>query len=327
MEEMKTEMRLLEKNRLCWLLTLIGALVIGVAYYFWIIDQQIFFYMTFFSIFVFAYTVICELATRTTYTFWFKSTFVLPLGLAIAYVCQSLFPRPWFTLNPIADPYPFGIPQLIQNYVFLMFASFVVGAFATLVTRLARGYEANTSGPLVTSYLMEEKCDDALPLMEAFLRSLNIDYTVMVGKDFKYIIAPYHPNRHYLFPKQFNANSVEIDFVTVKIQNETLIAPDQKSTQTFLAYFETFLNNKVKDNKPVKWTTDFKPQNSEFSRMTVWKNLWVPLRIKQRLALRSEGVQKPLNFIISNKKAIFTFIGGIAVAVIAQIILHYFGLA
>jgi hypothetical protein len=235
-----------------------------------------------------------------------------------------LFPRPWGILNPSDAPY--RLVSLINTYIALVFLSLLFGGLATSLKRLARGYEALISEPSVTSFLIEANYSDIFALTKDFLNSLSIDYTVMITKDTKYVDFSYYTNRHHLFLREINESSVEINLATVNMLKETLLTPNQERLDTFLVYFKAYLNNKKYKNEPLKWTTEFKPLYADSTRIIVWKILWTPLKITQKLATRPEWTQKPVQFIESNKKQILTFAGGVAIAIIAQIILHYFGI-
>jgi hypothetical protein len=318
MKELKTEARIVHKNRLNWTLVFFGAIIVGILFY----GLSLYFSLTVvLAVIIFStilYTTACELATKTMDAFWGRGTFIFPLGSVLAYSLNVLSPKYYYTPE---DPHGYSFTFLL--YVILMILCFFSCGAGTLIARLVNGYEALVDEPQVISYSIESSVGDTVSLLEDFLDSLNVDYTTVTRKTETFIKFENGSNRYFLFPSQIGDKSVELNFVTFRMKRETLIEPSKEDLDTFTAYLETFLKKTKKGDKTIKWTSDFEPKNAEKMKIQVWENLTSPLQIREKLALRGQITQKILSFVTTHKTAIITFVGGILTVVIGELLLNY----
>jgi hypothetical protein len=317
MKEMKIEAKITRKNRLCWTLVFFGAIILGILFYglsggFGL--TAVFITIIFSTIF---YTTACELVTKTFDMFWFRSTFIFPLGSVITYVINFLSPKYTYTLE---DPHGYSFTFLL--YVILLVLCFFSSSVGTLITRLVSGYEALAEEPAVASYLMEGKTVEIVALLKNFLDSLNIEYTTIIMKSDNFIKFQDGTNTYFLFSHPKDDTSVEVDFVVSSIKRETLVEPSKEDLEVLIAYLETFLGIS-KDGKITKWTTKFEAKNAEPTKIRVWESLTSPLQIRERLALRGVITQKAVTFFVRHKTAILTFVGGILTVIIGELLLNY----
>jgi hypothetical protein len=318
MEDLKSEIRVVQKNRLCWTLTFLGAIIIGVLFF----TLSVPFNSTaiFSTIFVvtLVYTTLSELATKTVDTFFRRSILIFPLGSVFAYILNYLSRKYVYTID---DPY--GLNFTFYVYVVLLAICVLSSGIGTLITRLTSGYEALAEEPVVVSYSIKSSVENVTASLEGFLESLNIEYTTAIRKNQRFFKFDHSQNQYFLFQYSIDNDHVEIDLVVLRWKRETILEPKKEDLKIFLGYLESYLNREKEENRLGEWTSNFKPTNAEISKTQVWSNLTSAFRIRERLALRGVLTQRIISVFKAHKVRIVDVIVSVAIIIVGEFILRY----
>jgi len=312
------ETKITSKNRLCWVLIVLWAVIVGILFY--VLIMFLGFSATFIIIALLSivYTTISELATKTMFLFWRRSIFVYPLGSVVAYILNYFSPKYSYGFQ---DPY--GLNFTLSLYMVFMIIFLLTCGASTLITRLVSGYESLLAEPYVASYLLKGLVEDADALLEEFLESINIRPLVVLKRGQTYFKFYSGSNQYFLSYHSINSNNIEINFVVLRWRLETLVKPNKRDMDMLLAYFESFLNKRKKESKINEWTSEFEPHYAEAIKMNVWRSYTSPLQLKEKLVLKGLISSKVIAFFRAHKKGIMTFIAGVLTVIIGELIIRY----
>ena len=330
LEKVETESRISYKDRVSWILPICGAIIAGLLYYaalpnssprVFIVPPELYLFpLIVVSLFMFVYTVICELATNTLGLFFVRGIFIIPSGVIVSYILNLVSPKIYY--NSTSDSYGIGYTTLL--FILLFFLCFFISGFGTLVVRLVKGREPIAKEPKVMAFSTNSKYDDVLSIFEDFLCSLSLNYEIIVENGCKSFRFKYWLNQYTVFLQNKEEN-VQITFLVVGVNKDTIVEPDDSDFEILIGYFETFFKQKNRKNNEVKLNPDLKLENSESLKVEVWRNFTAPFQLRDWFASRGLQKQKLKDYLIANKLKIASYIvsviiGGIIINLISKLI-------
>jgi len=322
MKRASLEARLTHKNRLCWLLPLFWAIIYGTAFYLFVPSYNFVTFLIVSCLFTIIYTTICEIATKSLQFFLRNSIFVYSLASVVFYILNYVSPKHVYSSD---DPYGFKV--VVGLYIFFLMFFAAIASVGTLLARLVSGYEALCEKPCAVSYLIKGKGIDKKihSLLTDFLSSMNITPTIVASRTQTYTKFFDGTNQYFLFYNSLDNNSVEVNFIILGWEKDTIVEPNKDDLDIFLRYFESFLDIQVQKERITEWTSNFNPQNEEVVKAYIWKYYTSPLQIKETI-MKKIVARRIINLLKSHKKEIFSLILGILITIISQLIIRMLGI-
>jgi hypothetical protein len=319
MEDIKLQAKITQKNRLSLTLIVLWGIVIGLMVYFLnSVDVLTFFATIFLATFV--YITLSELVTKTFELFLVRSIAIIPvIGAILFYVLNHFTQRYPYTLVD-----PSGLTGAFGAYILLALICALSSSASFIVTRLTIGYEALCEHPMTFSYSIKEgNFEKTVEMMKNFLDSLNVTYTTIFRKGQQYLQFYHGKNQYFLFPYNIDKENTEIDFVVIRWRRDTIVKPSEEDIEIFSDYLGSYLNKQRKDNKLSEWTTESKPVKVEISRNQIWTDYAMPIKLRERLALRGAFTQRVISELNTHRKRIVDVVVALVIFVIAQFILRF----
>lgn len=318
MEDLKVEARISYKNRLCWVLVFIGAIIIGLLFFTLRASFNVSALFSIIFVVSLMLTFLGELATKTVFIFWRRSLLVFPLGSVVNYLVNYVSQKYYYTTD---DPYGFIFTVTLS---LLLFALCGLGSIiGTMITRLTSGYEALCETPVVLSYSVKSTIEKMTDSLKNFLKSLNVEYTTTIRKNQQFFEFFHNHNQYFLFPYSIDSDQVELDLIVIRWRQETIVKPEGEDLETFSDYLQSYLNRQKKENKLGEWTSKFKPVNAETSRNQVWSSLTSAFNVKERLTLRGVLTQRIVSILKAHKTRIVDVAVAVVVIIVGDFILRY----
>jgi len=311
----RIERRLAFKNRMIWIVGILWAIILGIAFYFlFMLGGPAITYLTLIS-FTFAIGLLSGICLKTPKLI-VRNSFVFPFGLVITAIFNQVSPK-WV----IGDTGAL-VGFYLGNFVLLALLCYLILFIASGIALLVVGFELMPEDPLtVDSYRIKTKLEDPPNLLRKALAYLGVKPTKLSrSKETTSMGFRKDSNEYAVFFSPSDQGTTEADFVVFRVKNDTLIKADENEKDIFFAA----LNGIMKVySKTTEWSTENTPRHDKTSRNTVL-DYASPMKLELVLPSQELIKQRTFSWLKENKKVIiigiFTFIAGVAMQIIATLI-------